>query len=265
MKKILAVLSLFAITMLFTGCVMTKQVAYFQNLDSVDISSTKQVPQIHIKPNDELTILVSSVTPEAAEPFNMNISSRTSSMSMSNTAAGRGMYSYIVDQEGYINFPVVGKIKLVGLTRPEAEEYIAKTIKPYFSAEENPVVKVRYTSFKVTIIGEVGSSRIITVDNERLSIIEALAQAGDLSVYGKRPNVLLVRENADGEKMAIRFNLNDAKLFNSPYYYLEQNDIVYVEPQKAKARSADVSSYTFWTPLSSLALSIATLIISLTK
>lgn len=103
------------------------------------------------------------------------------------------------------------------------------------------------------------------MENERISIIEALAQAGDLSVYGMRPNVLLVRENSTGEKMAYRYNLNDANLFNSPYYYLEQNDIIYVEPHKAKARSADVSSYTFWTPISSVLVSLATLAISLTK
>lgn len=265
MKKILVIFSIFVVSMAFTGCVMTKQVAYFQNIDSISLSSSKMMSEIHIKPNDELTILVSSVTPEAAEPFNMNLSTRMTSTSMSNTTAGRGMYSYIVDKDGYINFPVVGKIKVVGLSRPEAEEYIANQIKPYFAEEEKPVVKVRYTSFRVTVIGEVGSSRVINVDNERLSIIEALAQAGDLSVYGKRPNVLLVRENDEGEKMAIRYNLNDANIFNSPYYYLQQNDIVYVEPQKARARSADVSSYTFWTPLSSLALSVATLIISLTK
>lgn len=264
MKKILIVFSLFALTMFFSGCTMTKHVAYFQNLDSIDISSTKQLSEIKIKPNDELTILVSSITPEAAEPFNMNLSTRMSSQTL-NTSAGRGLYNYIVDNEGYINFPVIGKINLVGLTRPEAEAFITEKIKPYFTEEENPVVKVRYNSFRVTIIGEVGGSRVINVENERISIIEALAQAGDLSVYGKRPNVLLVREDGNGEKMCARFNLNDARVFNSPYYYLQQNDIIYVEPHKAKARSADVSSYTFWTPLSSLALSLATFIMSITK
>ena len=115
------------------------------------------------------------------------------------------------------------------------------------------------------MIGEVTGTKVINVENERISIIEALAQAGDLSVYGKRPNILLVRENSNGEKLAVRYNINDARIFTSPYYYLEQNDIVYVEPQKAKARSADVSSYTFWTPISSVLVSLATLAISLTK
>ena len=264
MKKILLVVLLGAMTLMFSGCVMTKQVTYFQNLDSVDITKRVVVPEARVKTNDELTILVSSVTPEAAEPFNMNIGARTST-SMSNTTAGKGMYSYIVDKEGNINFPVIGKINVVGLTRPQVEDKLTEAIKPYFAETENPVVKVRFTSFRITIIGAVTGSRVINVENERISIIEALAQAGDLSVYGMRPNVLLVRENSTGEKMAYRYNLNDANLFNSPYYYLEQNDIIYVEPHKAKARSADVSSYTFWTPISSVLVSLATLAISLTK
>lgn len=243
---------------------MTKQVSYFQNMDSVDITQRVNVPEARVKSNDELTILVSSIRPEAAEPFNMNLSVR-SSTSISNATASRGMYSYIVDQEGNINFPVIGKIKVLGLTRPEVEEKLTQAIKPYFAETERPVVKVRFSSFRITIIGEVTGSKVINVENERISIIEALAQAGDLSVYGKRPNILLVRENSNGEKMAIRYNLNDANIFNSPYYYLEQNDIIYVEPHKAKARSADVSSYTFWTPISSVLVSLATLAISLTK
>ncbi len=264
MKKILIAVALCSMAILFSGCVMTKQVAYFQNMDSVDITKSVVVPEVRVKANDELTILVSSITPEAAEPFNMNVSSRSTS-SMSNTTAGKSLYSYIVDKEGYINFPVVGKIMVLGLTRPQVEAKLTEAIKPYFSSTENPVVKVRLTGFRITIIGEVSGSKVINVENERISIIEALAQAGDLSVYGKRPNILLVRENSNGEKKAVRYNINDANIFNSPYYYLEQNDIVYVEPQKAKARSADVSSYTFWTPISSILVSLATLAISLTK
>lgn len=266
MKKIFIVFALFVMTLAFSGCVMTKQVAYFQNMDSVNLEGYKAMPEIHIKPNDELTIIVSSLDPDAARPFNMSLSGAASSNSMSsNSTAGKSLYTYIVDKEGYINYPVVGKLQIGGLTRPEAEETIAKAIKPYFAESENPIVKVRYSSFKVTVIGEVSGSKIITVDNERMSIIEALAQCGDLSVYGKRPNILLVRENGDGEKITARYNLNDANILKSPYYYLQQNDIIYVEPHKARARSADVSSYTFWTPIASVLLSLATFTISVTK
>lgn len=263
MKKILIAAALCAMTVMFSGCVMTKEVAYFQNIDSVDITQQVNVPEARVKVNDELTILVSSITPEAAEPFNMNITSKYSS-NISNSAAGKAMYSYIVDKNGEINFPVVGKVKIVGLTRPEVEDLLVSKIKPYFAATEKPVVKVRYTSFHVTVIGEVTGTKVVNVENERISIVEALAQAGDLSVYGKRPNILLVREQSNGQKMAVRYNLNDANIFNSPYYYLEQNDIVYVEPHKAKARGADVNA-SFWSPISSVLISLATLVISLTK
>lgn len=263
MKKLLIAVALCATTVMFSGCVMTKQVTYFQNIDSVDITQKVSVPEAHVKVNDELTILVSSISSEAAEPFNMNISSRMTS-SMSNGVAGKSLYSYIVDKNGEINFPVVGKVKVVGLTRPEVEDLLTSKIKPYFAEAEKPVVKVRYSSFHVTVIGEVTGTKVVNVENERISIIEALAQAGDLSVYGKRPNILLVRENTSGQKQAVRFNLNDANIFNSPYYYLEQNDIVYVEPHKAKARSADVNA-SFWSPISSVLLSLATLAVSISK
>ncbi|MBQ0074741.1 MAG: polysaccharide biosynthesis/export family protein [Prevotella sp.] len=263
MKKILLFFFVAAVAMMFSGCAITKHVAYFQNMDSVDISQRHPAPETHIKTNDELTILVSSTNPEAAEPFNLNINSRSSSSS-SNQTLSKAMYCYIVDADGFINYPVIGKVKVVGLTRPQVEQKLAELIKPYFAENENPVVKVRMSGFRITIIGEVGSSKVINVDNERISIIEALASAGDLTIYGKRPNVLLIRENSAGEKLAYRYNMNDANIFNSPYYYLEQNDIVYIEPHKAKARNADVNAQ-LWQPLSSLALSVATLIISLTK
>lgn len=250
--------------LMLTGCVMTKQQAYFQNMDSVSLEGIKMRPEIHIKPNDELTITVTSTNPEAAEPFNMTLRGGNSSMTGMQSVAQQ-LYTYIVDQDGYINFPVIGKVKIVGMTRPECEEYLLQQIKPFFAVDERPVVKVRFSSFTVTIIGEVGTSKMINVSNERLSIIEALAQAGNLSVYGKRPNVLLIRELANGEKITARYNLNDANMLNSEYYYLQQNDVVYIEPHKSKARSADVSSYTFWTPISSVLLSVATLVISLTK
>lgn len=260
MKKILVAAILCVSAIMFSGCIMTKQIAYFQNMDSVDITRSVNVPETRVKVNDELVILVSSINPEAAKPFAMNTSTSTST---SNTTVSKGMYSYIVDKNGNINFPVIGKVQVLGLTRPQVEEKITEAIKPYFAEIEKPVVKVRFASFRITIIGEVTGSKVINVENERISIIEALAQAGDLSVYGKRPNVLLVRENSNGEKQAVRYNLNDANIFNSPYYYLEQNDIIYVEPHNVKARSADVSSYTFWTPISAAIISLATLILSL--
>ncbi len=263
MKKQLAFFLVALIAVLsFSGCTLTKQMTYFQNMDSVDIRNSPKVPEVRIKQNDQLTIIVSCIDPTASAPFNMTISANSSS---SSTSADNMRYTYLVDADGEINFPVIGKLKVKGLTRPQTEALITEKIKPYFSESETPVVKVTLSSFKVTVIGEVGAPKTITVPNERLTIIEALAQTGDMTVYGKRDNILLVRENLDGEKMVARLNMNDARIFNSEYYYLEQNDIVYVEPHRAKGRSADVSANTFWTPISSIAMSVATLILSITR
>ena len=258
MKKILFSLALIVSAMLFSGCTLTKHLTYFQNIDSVNLAQGEMRPEIRIKPNDELTINVTSVTPEAAAPFNFNASSSSMGSGSSNIT------TYIVDKDGMINFPVLGKIKVQGKTRPEVEDYIAELIQPYFSAKEQPVVKVRISNFKVTVIGAIGTN-VLTVQNERMSIIEAIARCGDLNIYGKRPNILLIREDAKGEKTTARFNINDANILNSPYYFLEQNDIIYVEPHKMQARSADVNSYTFWAPLTSMVFSLATMVIAITK
>lgn len=256
MKKILFYIFAVVSMMMSTSCTLTKHLTYFQNIDTVDIAK-ENMPVIRVKPNDELTINVSSITPEAAQPFNMH-------SSMSNNNQNANIYSYIVDPDGNINYPVLGQVHVGGLTRPEVEEKLTQLIKPYFAENENPVVKARISNFKVTVLGAIGTS-VMTVDHERMSIIEAIARSGDLDIYGKRPNILLVRENDRGEKMTARFNLNDANIFNSPYYFLQQNDIIYVEPLKIKARSADISSWTFWTPITSMALSLSTMVISLSK
>ena len=258
MKKILFSLALIVSAMLFSGCTLTKHLTYFQNIDSVNLAQGEMRPEIRIKPNDELTINVTSVTPEAAAPFNFNASSSSMGSGSSNIT------TYIVDKDGMINFPVLGKIKVQGKTRPEVEDYITELVQPYFSAKEQPVVKVRISNFKVTVIGAIGTN-VLTVQNERMSIIEAIARCGDLNIYGKRPNILLIREDAKGEKTTARFNINDANILNSPYYFLEQNDIIYVEPHKMQARSADVNSYTFWAPLTSMVFSLATMVIAITK
>ncbi len=263
MKKILFVFVVAFSLVSLTGCVITKEQAYFQNMDSVSLAGVKMRPEIHIKPNDELTITVTSTNPEAAEPFNMTLRGGNNYSANIQTISTQ-LYKYVVDQDGYINFPVIGKVKVGGLTRPECEDFLLTQVKPFFAEDERPVVKVRFSSFTVTVIGEVGRSMTINVSNERISIIEALAQAGDLSVYGKRPNVLLIRELPDGEKVTARYNLNDANMLNSEYYYLQQNDVVYIEPHRSKARSADVNA-SFWSPISSVLISLATLVISLTR
>ena len=137
---------------------------------------------------------------------------------------------------------------------------------PYLSATENPVVTVKMASYRVTVLGEVASPGVVPVNSEKMSILEALAQAGDLTIYGKRDNVLLIREDAAGEKHQYRINLNDANLINSPYYYLQQNDLVYVEPNGTKAKNSAIGqSTTLWFSFVSILTSVAALVVNIVR
>ncbi len=137
---------------------------------------------------------------------------------------------------------------------------------PYLNATENPVVTVRMSNYKISVLGEVNNPGMFTVSNEKINILEALAQAGDLTIYGVRDKVKLIRENASGKKEIIRINLNDAEIINSPYYYLQQNDIVYVEPNKVKARNSTIGqSTTLWLSGTSILVSLASLIVNILR
>ena len=139
-------------------------------------------------------------------------------------------------------------------------------VKPYLAVSENPIVTVRMASYHVSILGEVTSPGIISVPQEKMSILEALAQAGDLTIYGRRDNVILIRQDAMGEKHYHRLNLNDANVINSPFYYLQQNDIIYVEPNKVKAQNSAIgSSTTLWFSAVGTLISIASLIVNILR
>ena len=162
--------------------------------------------------------------------------------------------------------PVIGKLQVVGLTKDECQNLIKKKVAPFLSATENPVVIVRMSSYRVTVAGEVNSPKVVPVDNEKMSILEALAQAGDLTVYGCRDNVLLIREEADGTKTQHRLNLNDANIISSPYYYLQQNDYIYVQPNKTKATGASVGPTTsLWFSFLGIVTSLASLVVTILR
>ncbi len=260
MKKILFSAALVVATMMavMSGCQSYKQVPYIQNSDSIDYALAKGLYDARIMPKDQLTITVSTINPEAAAPFNLSIPSGTG------TSGGAG--AYLVDNQGFITFPVIGQLKVSGLTKSEAEQLIQGKIKPYMNAEENPIVSVRMSSYSVTVLGEVGSPGTFVVSREKINILEALAQAGDLTIYGYRDNIKLIREDANGTKHFYTLNLNDANIVSSPYYYLQQNDIVYVEPNKVKARNSNLGqSTTIWFSVLSMLMTVASFTISLTK
>lgn len=265
MKKLTVILLVCISVIMLTGCGSTKNVGYFQNVDSISLAASKGLFSAKIMPKDELTISVNSTNPQVSAQFNQLVYNTMNSTGSISTGGG-SLMPYIVDNDGNINFPVIGKVYVQGLTRTECQDKIQQLIKPYFSTNEIPIVLVRLSGFKVVVMGEVTSPKVIAVTAERMSILEALAQAGDLSIYGKRDNVLLIREDATGEKHTIRMNLNDANIINSPYYYLQQNDIVYVEPNKTKARNSDIGqSTTLWFSATSIVISMASLLYNILK
>lgn len=265
MKKLLIPFMLLAMIMFMGACTGSKQVAYFQNIDSISLAASKGLYDAHIMPKDMLTITVITTNPEASAPFNLSVSNTIGTGGQLSTNTG-SLQGYLVDNEGNINFPIVGKLHVVGMTKTECEDLILGKIKPYLAAKEKPIVTVRMSSYRVTIIGEVGGPKVVPVTTEKMSIIEALASAGDLSIYGKRQNVLLIRENAQGQKEAHRLDLTNANIFNSPYYYLQQNDIIYVEPNSVKAKNSDIgSSTTIWFSFIGIVTSVASLLVNILR
>lgn len=265
MKKLLISFIAIAMIMLAGGCTGSKKVAYFQNIDSVSLASSRGLYDAKIMPKDMLTITVNTTDPAAAAPFNLSVSNTIGTSGQLSNGAG-SLQGYLVDNSGNINFPVIGLVHVAGMTKTQCQDAIREKILPYMAARENPIVTVRMSSYRVTVTGEVNRPGVIPVSTEKMSIIEALAQAGDLTIYGKRDNVLLIREDASGEKSYHRLNLNDAHLINSPFYYLQQNDILYVEPNGVKAKNSGIgSSTTIWFSFIGIVTSVASLLVNILR
>lgn len=264
MKKNLVFVAL-AFALLCASCSAPKNVAYLKNSDEVDLSQSAYLYDARIMPKDVLTITVNTVNPDAAAPFNLSVPTSFNNQTRS-TYSQPILQTYLVDNNGVIEFPVLGTLKVGGLTKSECEKLIHDKIMPYLNAKENPVVTVRMANYKISVLGEVNRPGMFTVSNEKINIFEALAQAGDLTIYGVRDNVKLIRENAKGRKEIHTVVLNDASLINSPYYYLQQNDILYVEPNKVKARNSTVGqTTTLWFSATSILISMASLLYNILK
>ena len=265
MKKFISFIFAMSLLLAITSCGSSKSVAYIQNSDSIAYDNSRFLYDAKIMPKDQLTITVNTVNPEAALPFNLLLQNAyTQGRTLSTT--GGTLMPYLVDNEGYINFPVVGRLKVGGLTKSECENLILDKIRPYMAETENPVVTVRMSSYSVSVLGEVARPGSFQVAREKITILEALAQAGDLTIYGVRDKVKLIREDATGKKEIHTLDLTTANIVNSPYYYLQQNDIVYVEPNKIKAQNSRVGSITtLWVSATSILISVASLIVNVLK
>ena len=265
MKKLLALFFAVASLTMIVGCKSAKEVAYFQNIDSVSLAASKGLYTARIMPKDELTITVNSTDPSAAAAFNLSVS-QTTSNSSNNLSSQQSLITYLVDNDGMINFPKLGRIHVAGMTKQELQDYIAEKIAPNFSEDEHPIVTVRMSNYRVTVMGEVTSPKVVNVSSEKMSVLEALANAGDLSIYGTRKDVLLIREDATGQKSAHRLDLTDANIINSPYYYVQQNDVIYVTPNKTKAQNSGIGqSTTLWFSFTSILVSVASLLYNILR
>ena len=251
--------------LVFSSCMSTKNITYFQNKDEVNAALSKQLYDAKIMPKDILQIQVFSMTPEASEPFNL-LKGTTVSTSTTTATNQNSVYNYLVSNDGTVVMPIIGTVKVGGLSKNEAESLIKSKIQPYLSESENVVVHVRMMNYIYAVLGGVKSPGLYTTQNEKVSILEAIAQAGDLTTFAYRDRIFLIRENSDGQKEYHQLNINDTNIISSPYYYLQQNDVIYVEPRKTEARNAFISSNTsVWFSLVSSLMSITTFIIALSK
>ncbi len=265
MKKLSLLLLLTLAALTFTGCKSVKNVAYLQNSDGINLDNSRFLYDARIMPKDQLTISVNTTTPDASLPFNLllqNVYQQDRSVS----SGGGTLMPYLVDNEGYINYPIIGRLHVEGLTKSECERLIAEKIRPYLAETENPVVTVRMSSYSVSVLGEVAHPGSFQVGREKITILEALAQAGDLTIYGVRDRVKLIREDATGKKEVHTLNLNDANIVTSPYYYLQQNDVVYVEPNNVKAQNSKVGTVTtLWLSGIGTLISLTSLLVNILR
>jgi polysaccharide export outer membrane protein len=260
--KIKSFIALCFCTLLMASCTSYKNVPYLQNPEAVnDFQEILPMYDAKIMPKDLLTITVNTSDPEASAPYNLVVQTSMNAALNRNLTTHPMLQQYLVSNEGTIDFPVLGRLNVMGLTKGQAEDLIREKLAPHFT--ETPIVTVRMSNYKISVLGEVAKPGTFTVSNEKVNIFEALALAGDLTIWGMRDNVKLIRENAVGQREVINLNLNKADIVTSPYYYLQQNDILYVTPNKTKAKNSDIGQSTsLWFSATSILVSIANIIVT---
>ncbi len=249
-RQLFFVLSLISLSIV--SCTTTQKSIYFYNMKDTTVSSNGAAEnETIIQKNAILSIQVTSLSEEASKIFNIN---NTFSINASTATGSNSAYTgYLVNTDGNIQMPLLGNVKAAGFTKREIKENITRLINDKKLLLE-PIVTVRLLNFEVTVVGEVGRPTVITVPNERISLLKALGLAGDVTIYGNRENVLLIRES-EGKKIVRRLNLNDGNfIVSSPYYYLQPNDVVYVETNKDKVSSVSRNRVILPTTLSILSL-----------
>ncbi|MDO5447701.1 MAG: polysaccharide biosynthesis/export family protein [Prevotellaceae bacterium] len=253
---------LMVLALAVTSCKTHKQVAYFQDTDTINIVQTHQETPILIQNGDKLFIQVKA---QGSEVIN-NMFSMSSGNGYSNvTSVQNSPYAYTVNEQGDIDFPVIGKLHVAGLTRSQVEAAVKNAILTSGQARDI-TVNVTYTNLEISVMGEVTNPGRFSIDRDEVTILDALSMARDLTIYGRRENVKVLRME-NGHQHVYKVNLCDAKsLMSSPVYYLKQNDVVYVEPNKAKAQNSEIGSMTtLWFSATSIGVSLISLLVNILK
>lgn len=254
---------LMCVVVLCTSCASSKKVVYLQDVVPLKQQVIEQKYEVYIHNDDLLAIMVNSKNPELALPFNMPM---VTYQLGSQSAPQQRVLGYLVDTNGDIDFPILGKLHVAGLTRMQLTEMIKQRLIEG-DLIKDPIVTVQFLNYKVSVMGEVNRPGSFNISGDRITLLEALSMAGDLTIYGRRDRVAVIREK-DGKRTILFHDLRSADIFNSPCYYLQQNDIVYVEPNKSKAGQSEINqnkSVGVWLSAASILVSIASLIVTLTK
>ncbi len=268
MNRILQLACFLSILLLIASCSSYKNVPYLKDSDQFmqflsNHSGEVVLYDARIMPKDLLTIVVSCTEPELAVPFNLTVPTARTASTQSLTSQAT-LQQYLVDNQGNIDFPVLGNLHIGGMTKGETEQMLIEKLKPYL--KDNVIVNVRMVNYKISVLGEVASPGTFTIANEKVNILEALAMAGDLTIWGQRENVKLIREDEHGGKQIIQLDLNDASIIYSPFYDLQQNDVLYITPNKTKAKNSDIGSSTsIWFSAISILISIVGLTYNILK
>ena len=251
-------------SLLLSSCVKHKDLVNFRDVE-FPISQPEDIlnqVQVKIQKDDNISIRVYSYDPEAAAPFNIMQGRNNGSVQLggNNLNAARLFLGYLVDDEGYIDYPILGRLFVEGMTLNQLKEDVTGRLQPYL---KDAVVNVKFLNFKFTIIGEVDNPSTYNITNNRVSIFDAIGLAGDMTDYANRTNVLVIRE-VNGKREYGKLDLQSIEVFESPYFYLTQNDVIYIEP--LKVRTATVADpITRYLTYTSAALSIITLIVAFSR
>lgn len=251
--------------LLTTGCTSYKKSLYLQNEQVLNQLTQGQLYDFRIMPKDELTITVSTSDPEASAPFYRKLGqSKEGGSSSSMGMQEAKLLTYLVDNNGNIDFPVLGMVKVMGMTTRECESHFRELLKPYL--KEVPNVTVRSSNYKFSVLGDVNAPGTYQVDDEKVTVFEALAQAGDLTLTSVRNDIQLLREDSVGRRQVHHLDLTQADVATSPFFYIQQNDVIYVKPSKAKVHSTTFRENTsLWVTLLSLVTSVTSLVIAISN